>query len=408
MGCTSSKGVIDPQGPPRKLRFEDCWIMNTSDMLGEGQFAKVYSAKPAPGHKPPRCDVAPAKVAVKKMEKARLTDEDKAALAIEIQAMQLLSSHPSFVKLYESFDEEAHFYLVLEHIGGGELFDRIVEKEKYSEREAREVIIQMTKAIAFAHQAGVAHRDLKPENILLKERDDDTSIKIADLGFAKVVTPAQPLMTTPCGTPGYVAPEILSGKPYGLQADIWSLGVIFYILLCGYPPFQDDDQRALFEKIKGAKYDFDDEVWAHVSSDAKDLVSRILVADPGRRFKADDILRHPWITADASAISDVALAGTVAQLKRFNARRRLKKAMQGVRSTVRMKMLMVAKTMKAEQEREAAAAGGAAGGAGATATDADGNPRVANVLFNAVRAAKASKEEGDGPRPAEAASAESI
>jgi len=174
--------------------------------------------------------------AVKVMEKKKLTPEDLAALTIEIKAMKLLSSHESFVKLYESYDEADYYYLVLELISGGELFDRVVEKEKYTEREARSVIRQMTEAMAFAHSKGVAHRDLKPENVLLKNREDDTSIKIADMGFAKIVTKENPLMTTPCGTPGYVAPEILSGKPYGLQADIWSLGVIFYILLSGCVP----------------------------------------------------------------------------------------------------------------------------------------------------------------------------
>lgn len=186
-----------------------------------------------------------------------------------------------------------------------------------------------------------------------------------------------------CSTPGYVAPEILSGKPYGLQADIWSLGVIFYILLCGYPPFMDDDQPKLFAAIKAARYDFDDPVWAPVSDDAKDLIRHILVADPAKRFKADDILHHSWMMADASMIPDVALAGTVDQLKRFNARRRLKKAMAGVRTTVRMKMLLAAKTMKAE----AAAADAAAAGAASSGGSAE-EPRVANVLFTAVRAAK--------------------
>lgn len=200
----------------------------------------VAAGLPSPAPRPSRpvasCARTPA--AVKVMEKAKLTAEDLAALTVEIKAMRLLSDHDNFVKLYgawrahparpraalalrmamanarhhryppsvavvrrhtESYDEREHYFLVLELISGGELFDRVVEKEKYSEREAREVIRQMTKAIAYAHSKGVAHRDLKPENVLLRDKADDTSIKIADLGFAKIVTKDSPLMTTPCG-----------------------------------------------------------------------------------------------------------------------------------------------------------------------------------------------------------------
>jgi calcium/calmodulin-dependent protein kinase I len=167
------------------------------------------------------------------MLKSSLTDEDKAALAVEVKAMQMLNGHPNFVTLYDFFDEETHFYLVLELITGGELFDRICEKERYTEREARACIVQLAAAIQFAHARGVVHRDLKPENILLKSRNNDTSIKLADLGFAKVLSSPTDTMTTPCGTPGYVAPEVLMGRAYTASCDIWSLGVIFYILLCG-------------------------------------------------------------------------------------------------------------------------------------------------------------------------------
>jgi calcium/calmodulin-dependent protein kinase I len=133
------------------------------------------------------------------MEKSKLTAEDKAALTIEIEAMKRLSDHDSFVKLYEFFDEETKYMLVIELISGGELFDRIVEKEKYTEREARRVIRQLTEAMAYAHSKGIAHRDLKPENVLLRDKADDTSIKIADFGFAKIITESEPLMKTPCG-----------------------------------------------------------------------------------------------------------------------------------------------------------------------------------------------------------------
>ena len=138
------------------------------------------------------------RAAVKLMEKSKLTAEDKAALTIEVEAMKRLSDHDSFVKLYEFFDEADKYMLVIELISGGELFDRIVEKEKYTEREARRVIKQLTEAMSYSHSKGIAHRDLKPENVLLRDKNDDTSIKIADFGFAKIITEGE-LMKTPCG-----------------------------------------------------------------------------------------------------------------------------------------------------------------------------------------------------------------
>ena len=136
---------------------------------------------------------------MKCIKKATLTAEDLAAIDVEVKAMELLNNHPNFVHMYEMFAEKDYFFIVLELISGGELFDRICEKEKYSEREAREIIRQLTNAIAYMHAHGVVHRDLKPENILLKTRTDDTSIKLADLGFAKLITSKDMLMTTPCG-----------------------------------------------------------------------------------------------------------------------------------------------------------------------------------------------------------------
>ena len=127
-----------------------------------------------------------------------------------------------------------YFYIVLELIEGGELFERIQKKDHYTERDARIIMRQMASAIATAHYRGICHRDLKPENVLLASRTDDTSLKIADLGFAKVVKGKNQLLTTPCGTPGYVAPEVISGNPsYTVACDVWSLGVILFILLCG-------------------------------------------------------------------------------------------------------------------------------------------------------------------------------
>lgn len=354
------------------------------EKLGRGQFAVVHRAINRK---------TGLECAVKCITKATLTPEDLAALTIEVKSMQMLNGHPNFVQYYDFFDEKENFFLVMEVITGGELFDRICEKAKYTEREARDLVHQLASAIAFAHSKGIAHRDLKPENILLKSRTDDTSIKLADLGFAKLFSTQSPLMTTPCGTPGYVAPEILSGKPYEAGVDIWSAGVIFYILLCGYPPFasENDDQKELFAQIREGRYEFDPREWGVVSEQAKDLIRNILVVDPRKRFTAEQILRHPWMQAEASAIPDVALGGAIEQLKRFNARRRLKRAMNAVRSVVRTKILLAAKQMKSEETGIPAENVKLIDRSGRSAEEAAAaaNSKLAMAMLSAAKAAKA-------------------
>jgi len=147
--------------------------------------------------------------------------------------------HPNVVKLYEIFDEGDCMYLVLELMSGGELFDRVVEKEHYSEKEAADTIRPIVDALRYCHSMGIIHRDLKPENLLYANRELSAIIKITDFGLARFLEGE--LATTACGTPGYVAPEILEGKGYGKEVDYWSIGVIIYILLCGFPPFYEEN-----------------------------------------------------------------------------------------------------------------------------------------------------------------------
>ena len=142
------------------------------------------------------------------------------------------------------------------------------------------------------------HRDIKPENLLFSAKDSDTGIiKVTDFGLARFVD-GETFATTTCGTPGYVAPEILSQKPYKEPCDYWSVGVVMYILLSGQPPFYDDDNFELFEKIKRCKYDMDSPIWNHVSDTAKDLIKKLLVADPDARIGGDEIAAHPWILGE--------------------------------------------------------------------------------------------------------------
>jgi len=159
-------------------------------------------------------------------------------------------SHPNIIKLYDVYDGEgAMCFLVMEYAEGGELFDRIIAKEYYTEAEAKIVVRVVAKVLRYCHAEGVTHRDLKPENLLYADETENAVIKIADFGFAKLVT-EETNMSTMCGTPGYYAPEIVRKLPYDSKCDIWSLGVIAYILLCGFPPFYDENQVEEMRKVR--------------------------------------------------------------------------------------------------------------------------------------------------------------
>ncbi len=289
--------------------------------LGAGNFSVVKQA---------RDTVEERDVAVKIMSKKKLTKEDKEAIKDEVAILKNLQ-HPNIIDLYGMFEDDQSYFVVTELVQGGELFDRIVEKEFYHESDAAAVIKLMATALGYLNENGVVHRDLKPENILLTDKNDDTTVKLADFGFAKEINPGgegSELKTT-CGTPGYVAPEIIMGKPYGKEVDMWSLGVITFILLCGYPPFYHENQAQLFKLIKKAKYKFDPEFWSEVSDDAKDLVKGLLVVNVEERFTVDDVLDHPWIKNGGC---DKDITPALNELRGYQARRRLKKHMLAVKA----------------------------------------------------------------------------
>lgn len=200
------------------------------------------------------------------------------------------------MKLIEIFDEENNIYLVLELLGGGELFDRIVEKESYSEKEASDTIRPIVDAIRYCHSLGIVHRDLKPENLLYESEDEQAVIKITDFGLARFVV--HELATTACGTPNYVAPEIIQGQGYGKEVDYWSIGVIIYIMLCGFPPFYDENNQTLFQLIKQGTFEFPSPYWDDISELAKDLICKLLRVNPAERLDADGIMAHPWVKGE--------------------------------------------------------------------------------------------------------------
>ncbi|CAD6221294.1 GSCOCG00005133001-RA-CDS [Cotesia congregata] len=232
-------------------------------------------------------------------------------------------THPNIVQLLETFEDKHKVYLVMELVTGGELFDRIVEKGSYTEKDASGLIRQVLEAVDYMHEQGVVHRDLKPENLLYYSPDEDSKIMISDFGLSKMEDSG--IMATACGTPGYVAPEVLAQRPYGKAVDVWSIGVISYILLCGYPPFYDENDANLFAQILKGEFEFDSPYWDDISDSAKDFIHKLMCVKVEDRYTCKQALAHPWISGNAASNKNI--HGTVSeQLKKNFAKSRWKQA----------------------------------------------------------------------------------
>ncbi|VDD90758.1 unnamed protein product [Enterobius vermicularis] len=273
-------------------------------------------------------------VAVKCIEKKALKGKEE-ALENEIRVLRRLQ-HPNIIQLYGTYDEKDYVYLVMELVTGGELFDRIVAKGSFTEQDASNLMKQVLEAVAFMHQNGVVHRDLKPENLLYYNKDEDSKIMISDFGLSK--TEDSGAMATACGTPGYVAPEVLQQKPYGKAVDVWSIGVIAYILLCGYPPFYDENDANLFAQIIRGDYEFDSPYWDEISDSAKDFISHLMCCDPEHRYTCEQALAHPWISGNTARDKDIHCL-VAPHLKKSLAKRHWKKAYNATAAIRQLQML---------------------------------------------------------------------
>ena len=231
--------------------------------------------------------------ACKELQKNKLNNV--ASLKSEIQILIKLD-HPNIIKLYEIYENDNYIYLVMELCTGGELFDRIIQKteqgKQFTEKEVANIFQQMMSAINYCHSNKIVHRDLKPENLLLATQDENSPIKVIDFGMSRIFNNKQ-AMFDKVGTAYYISPEVLDGF-YDEKCDIWSAGVILYILLCGYPPFNGNDDDEIFESIKKRKFVFPDAEWANISKEAKDLINKML-SDPLTRLTAEQVLVHPWL-----------------------------------------------------------------------------------------------------------------
>lgn len=316
--------------------------------LGAGNFAKVVQGSVKRARPQWRLEEGDA-VAIKVVKKpsARRSIERVQTLRAEVEILRSIN-HPNIVRLFEVYESPSRIYIVMELFTGGELFDRIVGLGKYSEEDARYFTFKLLNAVLYLHDRNICHRDLKPENILLATADPDAELKIADFGLSKVASslPEDFLMTTRCGTPGYIAPEVLAQevtdgelRRYGTSCDMWSVGVIVYILLSASPPFHGKTDAEMNRKIQQGIYRFPGRFWGHISQAAKDFISRLLTVDPARRMAAAEALQHDWIVSIGTHTNDlfslVPMRGVPVMQARFGEfnqeRRGEARAFQGMR-----------------------------------------------------------------------------
>ncbi|CAO2820251.1 unnamed protein product [Amaranthus hypochondriacus] len=283
--------------------------------LGQGQFGTTFLCIEKSTGKEFAC---------KSIAKRKLTTSDDVEdVRREIQIMHHLAGHPNVINIIGAYEDAVAVHVVMDLCGGGELFDRIIQRGHYTERKAAELTRLIVGVVEACHSLGVLHRDLKPENFLFVSHDEDSTLKTIDFGLSAFFKPGE-TFTDVVGSPYYVAPEVLR-KFYGQECDVWSAGVIIYILLSGVPPFWDETEQGIFEQVLKGDLDFASEPWPSISNGAKDLVKRMLVRDPKKRLTAHEVLCHPWVQVDGLAPDKPLDSAVISRLKQFSAMNKLKK-----------------------------------------------------------------------------------
>merc|ERR1712172_427551 len=292
----------------------------TGEMLGQGAYASVQTCVNI---------YTEVEYAVKIIEK--VPTHSRARVFREIDLFHHCQGHPNIIQLIEYFEEPDRFYLIFEKVSGGQLLDHIQRRKFFTEQEAARIITDVASALEFLHSKGIAHRDLKPENVLCVYSDRLTPVKLCDFDLGSGIkfhsgggSDTTPLLLTPVGSAEFMAPEIVEAFiddteddfKYDKRCDLWSLGVMMYILLCGYPPFSgscgadcgwasggacDACQLNLFKNIQDGKYEFHQREWGTISPEAKSLIMELLVKTPKRRLSAGDVLQHPWLSNNHTA-----------------------------------------------------------------------------------------------------------
>ena len=294
------------QNKDDNLNFnKESFILKSNDSLAKkylklkeiarGTYSKIYTVQSKSNFKVYIC---------KEILKSKVSDLLKFKNEINVLSKM---DHPNIIRLYEIFEDERHISLIMEYCNGGELFtkiqDRAEKDQAFTEKEAAVIFKQLMSAVSYCHSQGICHRDLKPENIIFANKNEDSPIKIIDFGLSKIFGELKPLMkgnkfeknimSARVGTAYYMSPEVLQGN-YDSKCDIWSCGVILYILLCGYPPFDGETEHEIFKAIVRRKFSFPEDEWKGISDDAKDLIKH-MICEADKRYNADNVLNHPWV-----------------------------------------------------------------------------------------------------------------
>ncbi|KAL0437169.1 UNVERIFIED_CONTAM: Calcium-dependent protein kinase [Sesamum radiatum] len=303
-------------GPVLNRPMEDVKATYTiGKELGRGQFGVTYLCT----HKQTGEQFACKTIAKRKLA----NKEDIEDVRREVQIMHHLTGQPNIVELKGAFEDKHSVHLVMELCAGGELFDRIIAKGHYTERAAASLLRTIVQIVHTCHSMGVIHRDLKPENFLLLNKEESAPLKATDFGLSVFYKDGE-IFKDIVGSAYYIAPEVLKRK-YGPEVDIWSIGVMLYILLSGVPPFWAESETGIFNAILRGHLDFTSDPWPSISPGAKDLVRKMLNSDPKQRLTAFQVLNHPWIKEDGEA-PDVPLDNAVLnRLKQFRAMNKFKK-----------------------------------------------------------------------------------
>ncbi|MCJ1478498.1 hypothetical protein MMC13_007178 [Lambiella insularis] len=294
--------------------------------LGAGTYGIVREA-----------DQGGAKYAIKIILKKNVKGNEKMVYD-ELEMLQRMK-HPNIVRFHDWFESRAEwkqdkYYIVTQLATGGELFDRICEYGKFTEKDASKTIRQVLNAVDYLHYNNVVHRDLKPENLLYLTRDPHSQLVLADFGIAKMLDTSDEVLTTMAGSFGYAAPEVMLKRGHGKPVDMWSLGVITYTLLCGYSPFRSENLPDLIEECRAGRIVFHERYWKEVSNEAKEFILRLLQPEPNRRATSEEALQDIWISGDTATDHNI-----LPEIRAYMAKSRLKRGIELVKLANRIESL---------------------------------------------------------------------
>ncbi|CAK7232538.1 Calmodulin-dependent protein kinase cmk2 [Sporothrix bragantina] len=289
--------------------------------LGAGTYGIVREA-----------DGPTGKVAIKVILKKNVKGNEQMVYD-ELQLLQNLK-HSHIVRFVDWFESRDKYYIVTELATGGELFDRICEQGKFTEKDASQTIKQVLSAVDYLHANNVVHRDLKPENLLYLTKEPESDLVLADFGIAKMLDSKDEVLTTMAGSFGYAAPEVMLKKGHGKPVDMWSMGVITYTLLCGYSPFRSENLPDLIEECTSARVVFHERYWKDVSEDAKDFIIGLLQPSPDDRWTSGDALKHKWLSGETATEHNL-----LPEIKAYMAKARLRRGIELVKLANRIESL---------------------------------------------------------------------